>query len=238
MEKMLVVVFDTEKQAYQAKTALAQLELEGSITIYADAVISRNADGSTTVKQVNEQAPLGMLSGTAMGSLVGLLGGPVGLAIGASAGLLAGLIADMANSGVGEDFIDDVRKELTPGKFAIAADIEEVWTEPVDVRMEAIGGKVFRRSYSEVKQTLREQNVAAMKADLAELQAEHAVAQADRKSKLHQKINQLESKIQAHLQRNKEAREAAEREANLKAETRKAKAAEQQAAADSIHVHA
>jgi len=56
------------------------------------------------------------------------------------------------------------------------------------------------------------------------LKAEHAKAQADRKAKLTEKINQLDSKIQHRLQENKERRETLKREAQAKAEVLKAKA--------------
>ena len=57
-----------------------------------------------------------------------------------------------------------------------------------------------------------------MKADLAQMKAEWAKADADRKAKLQEKINQLDSKIQAQLQKAKDRRDAAEWEAKAKAE--------------------
>jgi uncharacterized membrane protein len=233
---MLVVVFDSENKAYEGKKALSQLENEGSIAVYAYAVIGKNPDGTTTLKQGDDPGPLGTLVGTALGSLIGLIAGPVGFAIGAGAGLIAGGTVDLNNAGVGEDFIDDVRQELQPNRFAVVAEIQEDWTTPVDSRMEAIGGKVYRRALSEVKQTLHDENVAAMKADLAEMKAEHAKAQADRKAKLQEKINQLGSKIQAQLEKAKEQRRAAERQAKAKVEILKAKAATLQAKAAEKHI--
>ena len=225
MDRMLVVVFDSENKAYEGKKALSQLESEGSIAVYAYAVISKNPDGTTTLKQGDDPGPLGTLVGTSVGSLIGLLGGPVGLAIGATAGLVAGGAADLDNARVGADFIDDVRLELQPGKYAVVAEIQEDWTTPVDSRMEAIGGKVYRRALSEVRQTVDDEETAAMKADLAQMKAEHAKAHADRKAKLLEKINQLDSKIQAQLEKAKEQRQAAERQAKAKVEILKANAA-------------
>ena len=65
----------------------------------------------------------------------------------------------------------------------------------------------------------------AMKADLAQMKAEQAKAHADRKTKLQEKINQLDSKIQVQLQKAKDRREAAERQAQAKVQVLKAKAA-------------
>ena len=225
MDRMLVVVFDNEPKAYEGKKALLQLDGEGSISVYAYAVLRKNADGTAAVKQGDDSGPIGTLLGTAFGSLIGLLGGPAGVAIGAATGLTTGGIFDLNNARIGDDFIDDVTKSLTPNKVAVVAEIEEDWTTPVDTRMEAIGGTVFRRALAEVKHTIHDENVAAMKADMAQLKVEQAKAHTDRKAKLQEKINQLDSKIQAQLQKAKERREAAERQAQAKVQVLKAKAA-------------
>jgi uncharacterized membrane protein len=225
MDRMVVVVFDSERKASEGKKALQQLESEGSIVVYSDAVVGRHADGTTTVGQRDEPGYPGILVGTSLGALIGLLGGPPGLVIGALAGLAAGGTVDLNNARVGEDFIDDVRQQLLPNRFALVAEIQEDWTTPLDVRMEALGGTVFRRALSEVKHTVNEEDTAAIKADLAQLKVEHARARADRKARLHEKINQLDSKLQAQLEKSKQRRQAADAQTKAKVEVLKAKAA-------------
>jgi uncharacterized membrane protein len=231
MDRMLVVVFDSEAKAYEGKKALNRLENEGSIVVYAYAVITKNADGTATVRQSDDQGPLGTLLGTSLGSLIGLLGGPTGLAIGTVAGLVAGSTADLHNARISDEFVDDVTKELLPNRFALVAEIQEDWTTPVDTRMEAIEGVVFRRALSDVTHTVNNEDVTAMKADVAQMKVEHAKAHADRKAKLQEKINQLDSKIQAQLERAKERRQTAERQAKAKVEILKTKAATMKAKA-------
>jgi len=223
MDRMLVVVFDSESKAYEGKKALLQLDDEGSIGVYGYAVLAKNTDGSANVEQGDDVGPIGSLVGTSLGSLIGVLAGPVGLAVGASAGLLAGEVVDINNAGIGYDFINDVSKVLLPNRFAVIAEVNEEWTTPVDTRMEAIGGTVFRRALSEVKEQISEENVAAMEADLDQLKAEYAKAHADRKAKLQQKINQLDSKIQAQVQNAKDRREALKRRAQAKVQVLKEK---------------
>lgn len=231
MDRMLVVVFNNEGDAYAGKNALVQLDDEGSISVYGYAVVTKNADGTASIKQGDDAGPLGTLVGTSLGSLIGLLAGPAGVAIGAAAGMGAGSATDIDNARVGDDFINDVTKQLLPNRTALVAEIEEDWTTPVDTRMEAIGGTVYRRALSEVTHQVNHEEVAAMKADLAQLKAEHAQAKADRKAKLETKINQLDSKIQAQLQAAKVRRQAAEKEAQAKAQMLKSKAASALAAA-------
>jgi uncharacterized membrane protein len=221
---MLVVVFDNESKAYEGKKALQQLDSEGSISVYGYAVVAKAADGTTTLKQGDDVGPLGTLAGTALGSLIGLLGGPAGVAIGASAGLAGGATVDLHNARISDDFVDDVSKVLLPNRVALVAEIDEAWTTPVDTRMEAIGGTVFRRALSDVEDTVKDEDVAAIKADMAQMKAEHAQARADRKAKLQEKVNQLDTKLQASVQKAKDQREAAARDAQSKADILKARA--------------
>jgi uncharacterized membrane protein len=224
MDRMLVVVFDNESKAYEGRNALQQLAKEGSIGVYAYAVLTKNPDGTAAVKQGDDSGPIGTLAGTAFGSLLGLLGGPAGVAVGAAAGMGFGAGVDLSRSGVGADFLDDVTKLLEPGRVALVCEIEEDWTTPVDTRMEQLGGTVFRRSVAEVQDKIDEENVAAMKADYAQLKAENAEASADRKVKLTDKMNELDTRIQQYLQKAKVRRESETIKADVKAQVQKVKA--------------
>jgi len=225
MDRMLVVVFDSESKAYEGKTALQQLASEGSIGLYAYAVLAKQADGTATIKQGGDAGPIGTLVGTSFGALIGLLGGPVGMLAGAAAGMSTGAVMDFANLGIGEDFIDDVTRVLRPNKVALVAEIEEDWIAPVDTRMEALGGTVFRRALAAVHDEIREENVNAMKADLAQMKAEVAQAKADQKAKIEAKVSQLDSKIKTQMQKIKDLHEGARLQAQAKASVLQAKAA-------------
>ena len=225
MERMLVVVFDNEKKAYQGESELKQLEREGLLTIYAQAVIVKHAEGSVSLKQVDEDGPLGSLAGTAVGGLVGLLGGPVGAAVGAASGLALGALYDVDNARVGEDFLDDVSKSLTPNKVALVAEVEEEWTTPVDTRMESLGGTVLRRTLWEVEKIADEKEISAMKADLEQLKSETSKANADRRAKLQKKIDQLNAKVDAHFQKVAQRHEAFEARQEAKSAVLKKNAA-------------
>lgn len=208
MERMLVVVCDTETMAVEGRSALRQLELEGSITIHAGAVVAKRLDGGISIKQLDDDGPIGTLAGTAVGSLIGLLGGPVGVAIGALSGMTFGAFYDIDTLRVGEDFVYEVSASLTPGKVAIIAEVDEEWTTPVDARMEALGGVVFRRALWEVREKLHDEEVAAMKADLAQFKSEVVKAHGERRAKLQKKVDQLEAKIDVRQQKAAERREA------------------------------
>lgn len=161
MNKMIVTVFNNESNAYEGVNALTKLHDEGSLTLYATAVIAKDAKGVVSVKQAADQGPLGTALGFATGSLIGLLGGPVGLAIGATAGTIGGSVYDMAQLGVGEDFLAEVSQYLLPGKVAVIAEIDEEWVTPLDTRMEQLGGIVFRCVRGEFIDAQIEREIAA-----------------------------------------------------------------------------
>jgi uncharacterized membrane protein len=225
MERMLVAVFDDERMAFEGRGALRQLEREGNLTIFEGAVVVKGADGRVSVRQIDDSAPTGTLAGTAVGSLVGLLAGPVGAAIGAASAATIGAIYDADTLRVGEDFVDDVSKSLTPGKVAVVAEVDEAWTAPVDARMEALGGTVFRRALWLAQEEVRREEIAAMKAVLADFKSEMSKANAERKVKLEKKIRELQAKIDARIQRAEGRRKSFETREKAKAAILKQKAA-------------
>src|SRR5260370_35344765 len=79
MDRMLVVVFNNEVQAYQGRQALLQLDSDGNISVYAYAVLAKHADGTATVKQGDNSGPIGTRLATSFGTLIGQLAGREGL---------------------------------------------------------------------------------------------------------------------------------------------------------------
>jgi hypothetical protein len=150
------------------------------------------------------------------GSLIGMIGGPVGMAIGAYAGTMGGMIYDLDNAGVGEDFLADVEKSLLPGKSAVVAEVWEDWNAPVDTRMEALGGVIFRRTRSEVMDDQFERDAAALDAELTELEAERDRATGEARAKLQAKVDAAKAKMQATQDAIKARIETSQKEADAK----------------------
>jgi uncharacterized membrane protein len=197
MDKMIVTVFDDESSAYEGSKALRELHAEGSITMYAAAVIAKDSKGKVIVNREPDQGPLGTALGFATGSLIGLLGGPVGLAAGAVTGTLAGSLYDIAQLGVSDDFLAEVSQHLSPGKWAVVAEVDEDWITPLDTRMETLGGIVFRRARGEFIDAQIEREIAADNAEIAEMKAERDKAVGEAKAKLQAKLDAAQSRLQA-----------------------------------------
>ena len=188
-------------------------------------MVAKHADGTVSVRQIDDFAPSGTLGGTAVGGLVGLLGGPAGVAIGAASGLAVGAFYDIETARVGSDFLDDVSKSLTPNKVAVVAEVEEEWTTPLDIRMEKLGGTVLRRALWEVEESVRREEIAAMKADVAQFKTELSDANAERRAKLQKKVDQLQAKIETQQKKARDRRGAFEARQKTKRELLKKNAA-------------
>ncbi len=226
MEKMLVVVFSDEKSAYEGVAALHALDGEASIVLNSLAVIKKNADGSVSTERVDDDfpPPSGTFGGTAIGGLIGVLAGPIGMAIGAGTGALIGLIRDVRTSRVSADFLTDVSSALTPGKYAVIADVDEEWVTPVDTRMEAIGGVVFRTLKSVAEEDRRAREAAERRAELDQLKAEHAKALGDQKARLQAKIDQLRARLEKSLEQDRAHSKQASEQMQLKIQALQKKA--------------
>lgn len=201
MNKMLVVVFDTEKQAYEGLRALKDLHQSGDLTVYSTAVIVKDIAGSVSVKKPADQAPIGTSLGVITGSLLGLLGGPIGVAIGATTGGLAGVIYDLTEAGVDAEFLADVSNVLTPDRSAVLAEVDEVWVTPADVRLGKLGGHVFRRQRSEMVEELLNREAAALDAELKALETELAQARVENRAALQARIDKTQQQLAALGQR-------------------------------------
>ena len=197
MNKMLVAVFETESAAFEGLSALKDLHRDGDITLYASAVIVKDKAGKISVKQAAEEGPVGTALGLLMGGLIGILGGPAGLAIGATVGGFTGFLLDLDNSGIGATFLDDVSKTLTAGKAAVLAEVEESWTAPVDTRLHARGGIVFRRLRSEVVEDQLVRESAAFEAELKALEDDLKQGIAEDRAAIQKNIEQVKKQIKA-----------------------------------------
>lgn len=197
MNKMLIAVFETEQKAYEGLTALKGLHANGDITLYANAVIHKDQNGKILVLERSDEGPIGTGVGLITGSLLGLLGGPVGLAVGAFTGTMAGLIYDVSEDDVNTTFAEDVSQALSNGKTAVVCEIDETWTVPVDTKLEALDGLVFRRYRYEVEDEQLNREAEAISNEYKQLKEEFKEAREADKAKINASIEKLKNKAKA-----------------------------------------
>jgi uncharacterized membrane protein len=202
VEKLIVVVFDDQTKADAGFEILRQLDRDGEISVYEAQMIAKEPSGSIRYLDNSDKMAFPVIGGsTAVGAFIGLLGGPLAALIGGMAGGLIGSIGDLVHAGVTDEFVNDVNTAMTAGKFAVVADVSEDWVTPLDTRMEEIGGVVFRRTRSEVKRIHHDRDVAAHRAEMAQLKAERAQARSDRQAKIDATIDALRKKLEDAIER-------------------------------------
>ncbi len=216
MSKMIVSVFDDEQTAYSGAKALRELHSEGSISVYAAAIVSRDADGVVSVKDDADEGPLGTALGMLTGAIIGVIGGPAGVAVGTAAGGLFGASFDLLNMGVGIDFVNEVGSKLAPGKTAVVAEIEESWVTPLDTKMAELGAEVIRRYRTDVEDEQLERDIAAAKADYASLKQELNETHEDNKAAVSAKVDAARDRLSEMAQKSEAQRQKAVQEAEAK----------------------
>jgi uncharacterized membrane protein len=218
MNKMLIVVFDNEAAVDAGLQALRKLHGEGDITLYATAVITMGLDKQVTLLAAKDRGPLGIGVGLALGGVIGLLGGPVGVAIGALAGTAVGAVRDFWVAGVGLDFIEEARSRLQAGKFALVAEIEEEWVMPVNTALGATGGQIFRRSRMDVAEGDIKHGIAALKAELRQLESEVSHATDGAKLALQDDLASAQCSLEGAIDRARQRVAVLKTEAEIKSE--------------------
>ena len=219
MNKLTVIVFNDEKQAYQGSKAIRELDREGAIAVYADVIIAKDAKGTVSVLRSPDDDPVGTASGMLVGGLVGLLGGPAGVAIGIGAGTMIGAAVDLTRAGIGGDFVDEVSETLQPGKTAVIAEIDEYWQAPLDSRMEALGGRIVRQNRIDVEDAMFAKEIDAYEAELDQLEAELEKASAERKAKIEAKVQETKRKLQSKRAELEDHIDAVKREGDARIES-------------------
>jgi hypothetical protein len=137
MDKMLVAIFESERQASIAAGALKSLWEDCILVVYAFAVIVKNCEKVSVVDFKSEDGTDPVL-GIATRNLVKLLTRPLcSLDDGRT-------IMEMANADVDAMFLDEVSRQLLPGRAAIVSEIEEETATAMDALLESQGGIAFR----------------------------------------------------------------------------------------------
>lgn len=140
MSDLVIVAFDNEETAFDARSALVKLQREYLIEMEDAVVITRKADGGVQLHQAVNLTALGAAGGGFWGTLVGLLflNPLLGAAVGAGAGALSGYMSD---TGIEDAFLKEVGAAVPPGGAALGVLIRKMTADKVLAAMSAFAGK-------------------------------------------------------------------------------------------------
>src|SRR6266481_6967554 len=132
---------------------------QGDITVHGATVVHRNNWGEFQVDTKETEPAMATAFGVGIGALLGALAGPAGAAVGAAGGAsigaatggAVGLMTDLDRADTREEAADETGFVLAAGQSAVIADVSEDWTTPIDRAMQKLGGKVYRRARSDIR---------------------------------------------------------------------------------------
>ena len=169
MDNYIAIVFNSDEKAYEGLHELWNLDAAGDVTAHGAAVIHRDTFGHVDVATKDTDPGVRTIVGAGIGALLGALAGPIGSAagiagaasiaagsaagIGAAAGGAAGLTADAVKAGEHDEAVWESGFVMNPGQAAVIAEVSEDWTTPIDTAMNRLGGKVYRRSKGDVRES-------------------------------------------------------------------------------------
>lgn len=148
MSDLIVLAFKNDTDAFKMREELIELQKQQVISLSDAAVVVRDQDGKTKVKQVTSLAGAGALGGAFWGMLIGLLffAPWLGLAVGAVTGAIAGKFTD---TGIDDKFIKQVGETIEPGHSALFLLVNKVTMDKVQPTLEKYDATVIQTSLTD-----------------------------------------------------------------------------------------
>jgi uncharacterized membrane protein len=155
MNQLIVVAFNNLQDARDAMKRLRTLEAEGRVRFEDTAIIERDLDGSAHVKnEVSGTTETAAVIGAVIGGLVGFVFPLAGIALGAALGAAVG---SMMETGVSDDFVDEVKRTLRPGRSALFLVVKEADADATMAALRPFEGEVIQTTLdSDREESLRE----------------------------------------------------------------------------------
>jgi uncharacterized membrane protein len=143
MSELIVIGYNTEAQAEQARETLYGLSKEYLVEIKDAVVASAGDDGKIRLNQMVHMWAIGASGGAFWGILAGLIffNPLIGLAAGTASGALAGALTDY---GISDTFMKDVAGVLQPGQAALFILAERASSDKVIDKLSLHGGRILR----------------------------------------------------------------------------------------------
>lgn len=155
MNDLIVIAFDHFDDARNALTRLRAIEAEGRIRFEDTALVERDPDGTSHVRnEVSGTTETATVIGAVIGGILGFAFPLAGIAIGAAAGAVVGRIAD---TGVSDSFVDEVKGTLRPGRSALFLVVKQSESDATIAALRDFRGEVLQTTLSsEAEQAFRD----------------------------------------------------------------------------------
>jgi uncharacterized membrane protein len=143
MSELIVIGYNNQSQAEDARAALFKLAKEYLIEVEDAVVATSEKDGQIKLHQMVNLWAMGASGGAFWGLIAGMLffNPLIGVAAGAGAGALAGALSDY---GINDGFMKEVGTVLQPGQAALFISAKRATSDRVVEEMSKHGGHIIR----------------------------------------------------------------------------------------------
>jgi uncharacterized membrane protein len=126
--KLLVISFDDRLKAQEFLLTTVRLQKQKELQVHDAVFVDRDANGHTRVTETTDITPgKAALGAGVWGLLLGtLLTGPFGLVVGAASAGGGALIAKLRDIGIKDEKIEELRREIQPGRTGLALLVSDV----------------------------------------------------------------------------------------------------------------
>jgi uncharacterized membrane protein len=198
-ESVIAVSFPEEANAYEALARLKELASKDDVALHGAAVVTREQDGSITVKeQFGDEGWQDTAGGGLLGLLVGVLGGPLGILVGGVSGVVVGSLFDEDDDDHTRSVLGEISSSIRVGPPGLIADVSEPGPEAVDAVMAHLGGTVTRSSEADVELELAAAEDAQREAKKKATKELREARHEKHKEEVDAKIAQLKAKLPGH----------------------------------------
>jgi len=145
MSTLVLVTFPNMDTLRVGIEELNRLHADAGIKLDSLAVVACDAGGKLSVQERVAERHGATAAGALIGGLAGLPLGPVAAMIGAVGGALIGTSAEIVHRHDESALIDGMSRELTPGKAAIIAEVDDAGLTAFEAAMRRSGGTTIRK---------------------------------------------------------------------------------------------
>jgi uncharacterized membrane protein len=155
MNQLVVVALDHFDDARDAMAGLRGLERQGLVRFEDTALVERDPDGTTHVRnEVSGTTETAAVIGAVAGGILAVTFPLAGVVIGAAAGAAIGAAL---GTGVSGDFVNELKTTLRPGRSALFLVIREADADAVVAAMRPYRGEVVQTTLpTELEEALRQ----------------------------------------------------------------------------------
>lgn len=147
MSDLVAIVFGDETTAFEVRTELVRMQKEYLIELDDVVIVTKDADGNTTLHQAGDLTAEGSLGGGFWEMLIGLLflNPMLGATGGTASGDLAGRLTDI---GIDDKMMKELAETFTPGAAALFVLVKKGPADKVLERLRPLAGNgtVFKTS--------------------------------------------------------------------------------------------